>query len=179
MRRICLSTVDIRMKNISEKKNGVDWQRVSDRQRKMPDNREHMDEDGWADAKSSPWATRSLIPSSSDAKSNLSCPSTSLEQGGLTKKAAISVKYKSELKKTTIDQRQITEGLGKLTEGSATEDRDEADGSTLSLNPGADAKSSPQLKRREVEPELPTSDAKSNLSCPQVLMRGRWAHRSS
>lgn len=95
MRRICLSTVDIRMKNISEKKmvlTGKGYQTDNKRCQTI--------ENTWMRMGG---PTQSLIPSSSDAKSNLSCPSTSLEQGGLTKKAAISVKYKSELKKTTIN----------------------------------------------------------------------------
>ena len=55
--------------------------------KELPGNREHRDDEGgWADTKSKPWTMRSLVPNSSDAKSNLSCPLMSLEGGGLTKK---------------------------------------------------------------------------------------------
>jgi hypothetical protein len=44
----------------------------------------HIDNNGWADAKSKPWLTRSLVRNSSDAKSNLGYMSDERERAGLT-----------------------------------------------------------------------------------------------
>jgi len=129
-------------------------------------NRGHLDDEGgWVDAKSTPWTTRSLVLSLSDAKSNSSCPCFDERKGGAYQKLNRGAVNKGVI--SNIDWQGIFESdIGKVNQRPTLTKRIK-DRWTMGW---VDAKSTPWTTRSLV---LSLSDAKSNSSCPMFRREKR------